>query len=475
MQPALIAAVAVCIVAPGASPPAGGPSPEAARPAGAASDRLLVVAPESFRDSLRAFVADRGAQLGAPVAFVALEEIVGKAAQDGDRARPDAPELLKREFYRRWKAGEISAVLLVGDVDVMPIRFMTLDRVAAPAFDTAFYPCDLYYADLARDDGSFDDWNAAKDGVDARYIGQVRGEKNKDGPVNYDRVSYAPEIAVGRWPVSTAEEARAVADKTLRHQRAVLDRASRRTAARDEIDFFVSGGWIDNSARVTALIERVKALGAWRPDLHAFFTAGREPTVSAVSAALARSPAAIFHTGHGQPWGWEGCFDRDTMAKSPATETPPVLFSIGCSTAVIATQPPYEAYVDVDGNEQKGTNAGQVFTDFPPPPAPIQRGAHNATSVSEEAVRRADGGAIAVIGCVTGSQPCAHTLLDGFVDAMQQAPAASVGRWWTSALSRYVRDEKLMELVPAADWYPPSIFFQGMKFVYLGDPTVRLR
>jgi hypothetical protein len=107
--------------------------------------------------------------------------------------------------------------------------------------------------------------------------------------------------------------------------------------------------------------------------------------------------------------------------------------------------------------------------------APIQRGASNATSVSEEAVRRADGGAIAVIGCVSGSQPCAHTLLDGFVDAMAELPTAPAGRWWTTALARYVRDEKLMELAPTDSWYPPSIFFQGMKFVYLGDPTVRLR
>ncbi|MEY2785719.1 MAG: hypothetical protein RL277_1929, partial [Planctomycetota bacterium] len=35
--------------------------------------------------------------------------------------------------------------------------------------------------------------------------------------------------------------------------------------------------------------------------------------------------------------------------------------------------------------------------------------------------------------------------------------------------------ERLMELKPGESWYPPSIFFQGMKFVYLGDPTVRLR
>lgn len=441
-----------------------------------APERLLVVAPEAFRKALGEFLAERSRQLGAPVAFLALEEAMRRSpGPDTDDRSRDAPEILKREVYRRWKAGEVTALLLVGDVDTVPIRFMKLDRGTKAAFDTAFYATDLYYGDLARADGSFDDWNGATEGIHSRYFGEVHGETNKDGPINLDRVSYTPEIAVGRWPVSTADEAKAVAAKTLRHQRAVLAADASKRAAADELAFFVSGGWIDNAARATALVDRAKSRGPWRTDLHAFFTPDREPTTAAVAAAFARSPAAIFHTGHGQPWGWEGCFDRGVMTASPATDTPPLLFSIGCSTAVIATEPPYGAYIDVDGTLQKGTNAGQVFTDFPPPPAPIQRGGCNATSVSEEAVRRADGGAIAVIGCVTGSQPCAHTLLDGFVHAMAEEPNAAAGRWWMSALVGYVRDEKLMELTPTDSWYPPSIFFQGMKFVYLGDPTVRLR
>lgn len=438
-------------------------------------ERLLVVAPEAYRSALAGFLLERGEQLGAPVAFLALEDATTPPAV-GAAARPaDAPELLKREVYRRWRAGEVTALLLVGDVDTLPIRFMKLDRGTKEAFDTAFYASDLYYADLARADGSFDDWNGATQGVHARYFGEVHGETNKKDPINFDRVSYIPEIAVGRWPVSTADEAKAVAAKTLRHQRAVLAAEPEKRATSDELAFFISGGWIDNAARATALVERVKSRGAWRTDLHGFFLPGREPNTAAVAAAFARSPAAIFHTGHGQPWGWEGCFDRAVMTASPPTDTPPFVFSIGCSTAVVATEPPYGAYFDVDGTLHKGTNAGQVFADFPPPPAPIQRGASNATSVSEEAVRRADGGAIAVLGCVSGSQPCAHTLLDGFVDAMAEQPTAPAGRWWTTALARYVRDEKLMELAPTDSWYPPSIFFQGMKFVYLGDPTVRLR
>jgi len=67
--------------------------------------------------------------------------------------------------------------LLVGDATVLPVRYMVLDRVAPAAFDTAFYPSDLYYADVARNDGSFEDWNGRKDGFHAQYFGEIHGEK----------------------------------------------------------------------------------------------------------------------------------------------------------------------------------------------------------------------------------------------------------------------------------------------------------
>jgi len=50
-----------------------------------------------------------------------------------------------------------------------------------------------------------------------------------------------------------------------------------------------------------------------------------------------------------------------------------------------------------------------------------------------------------------------------------------IGEAWRKALAFYWEHEHLAELKPDADWYPPSIFFQGMKFLCFGDPTLRLR
>jgi hypothetical protein len=166
---------------------------------------LLIIAPEALSPALADFVAFKNRSL--PTRLVDLEEAL--AAAPG----ADDPEKLKEFLYRRWRdptPPRLAYVLLVGDADIMPVRYMVLDRNTEPAFNYAFYPSDLYYADLAKPDGSFEDWNGVKgdptkpeEAFHARYFGEVRGEHFKSDPINYDRIDYRPEIGVGRWPVST--------------------------------------------------------------------------------------------------------------------------------------------------------------------------------------------------------------------------------------------------------------------------------
>jgi hypothetical protein len=64
------------------------------------------------------------------------------------------------------------------------------------------------------------------------------------------------------------------------------------------------------------------------------------------------------------------------------------------------------------------------------------------------------------------------TLVEEF--ALGWSESERLGDLWTRALVRYVERERLRELVPTEDWYPPSIFFQGMKYVLFGDPSLPL-
>ena len=89
-------------------------------------------------------------------------------------------------------------------------------------------------------------------------------------------------------------------------------------------------------------------------------------------------------------------------------------------------------------------------------------------------LRRGPNGAVAYIGCNTGSQPCGLTLLDGFSVVLEKHRDARLGDAWADAIAYYFEKERLARLVPDANWYPPSIFFQGMKFMLYGDPTLQI-
>lgn len=435
-----------------------------------AAAALLIVAPRAFLPALAEYVAAAAAER--PTRVVALEDVLRESPGVDD------PERLKRFLYEAWRNQAVGFALLVGDADVLPVRYMVLDRLTAPAFDTAFYPSDLYYADVAKPDLSFDDWNARKDGHHAGYFGEVHGEKHKDGPLNVDGIDYAPELAVGRWPVSTAAEARAVAAKTLVHRAARRGRAaSRPTAALVAVD-----GWIENRPAMDA---NAAALAA-RFDVARFYWkgGGRDdgtppPSEAATVAALEAGAALVLHSGHGNDDVWEKALGVGALPRLRNGAHPAVLMSAGCSTARFATLPPYEGYVDVAGREHRGTNAGQIFDAPPPPPAPYQRGRFNPTGLGERLVRDFAGGAVAYVGCNTGSQPCALTLQAAFAEAAgrptdETGAPTTVGSAWRFAVTQYVDRERLRTLRATPDWYPASVFFQGMKFMLFGDPTATL-
>lgn len=435
---------------------AAAPSP-AAEPPG----RLVVVAPEQFAPALAEYIGFRSARR--PTELAALETIL--AQTDGT----DDPERLKRWLFDAWKHRGARYALLVGDADVLPVRYMVLDRVTPAAFDYAFYPSDLYYADVAHRDGSFDDWNARKDAFHAAYFGEVRGEKNKDDPINFDAIDYRPELAVGRWPVHTAEEVQCVAAKTMAYERG-LDGGD--PTARARAAFVAVPGWVDTRGRMDGWAaglppgwEALKLYGG-RGEKGPF------PDEARVVSMLNEGAALVFHAGHGHDDGWERSLGAGALPTLRNADRLPIILSAGCSTARFATLPPYEAYEDVDGRRHAGTDAGETFDAPPPPPSPYARGAFDRTGLGERLVRDGPAGAVAYIGCNTGSQPCGLTLLEGFAGALPEAP--TLGDAWTRAVAHYYDAEHLETIAPTPDWYPASIFFQAMKFMVYGDPALAL-
>ena len=139
----------------------------------------------------------------------------------------------------------------------------------------------------------------------------------------------------------------------------------------------------------------------------------------------------VIHAGHGTDDAWEQCFSVHSLERVSNADRLPVMISAGCSTAICAALGPYQAYIDVDGREHTGTDNGEVFQEPPPPPAAYQTGRCNPSGLGEQLLRRKSTGAVAYIGCNTGSQPCGLTLVDGLVQALAESPQPRLGDCWT--------------------------------------------
>jgi len=197
-------------------------------------------------------------------------------------------------------------------------------------------------------------------------------------------------------------------------------------------------------------------------------------TETEVVGLLNGGAGLVLHAGHGNDDCWERCLPASALSSLQNADRLPVMVSAGCSTANFAPLPPYTAYTDAQGQDQAGTNQGEVFSEPPPPPACYQRGPLNSGGLGEALLGAHDGGAVAYIGCCTGSQPCGLTLLEGFALALGRSPRPRLGDCWNDAIRHYHAAQRLEALVPDDGWYPPSLFFQGMKFVVFGDPSLPL-
>src|SRR5437016_2430134 len=82
----------------------------------AAAGGFLIIAPERFHSVLGDYVRYKQRQL--PTELVSLEKALASASGVDD------PERLKRYLYNAWRQRKIGYVLLVGDADVLPVRYM---------------------------------------------------------------------------------------------------------------------------------------------------------------------------------------------------------------------------------------------------------------------------------------------------------------------------------------------------------------
>ncbi|MCD6331180.1 MAG: hypothetical protein J7L80_03150, partial [Thermoplasmata archaeon] len=126
--------------------------------------------------------------------IVSLDDIYG-GKYFATQGRDDAEKIkyFIKDAIENWG---IEYVMLVGDADVMPVRY------AYTVIEDV--PSDLYFADIYSANGSFCSWDLDKDGV--------YGERLDDKPDLY------PDVYIGRLPASEENELKILINKIINYE-----------------------------------------------------------------------------------------------------------------------------------------------------------------------------------------------------------------------------------------------------------------
>ena len=177
---------------------------------------LLIITHEDFLPECER-LAEWKNSTGMPTAIVTWQDLASSYT-GGDLA-----ERIKRGIEYWYNVRRVKYVLLMGDADVFPVRYITVDWGAHTpepakihASDFVFSASDLYYADLFNASEDFDDWDLNKNGM----YGELRGANalTGEGPIYYDRIDMYPDVAVGRVPASTLEQVANYVDKVISYE-----------------------------------------------------------------------------------------------------------------------------------------------------------------------------------------------------------------------------------------------------------------
>jgi hypothetical protein len=415
---------------------------------------LLIVTPKAFLEPMRR-LADWKIRTGLSTGIPTLEDAYRMCTGR------DTPEQVKRCLSLYQQRSGIRFAMLVGGAGQFPVRFYMLDIVDETAHHNIYYnPADLYYADLYKADGSFDDWNA--NGNDEF------GELVYPGILNVDQADANPDISVGRVPVFSMDEAETYVDKVIRYETGARGSDWVKRAL-----LIVTGGLFPDDCKYEEKIISLFPSGYEFVRLYnSDNTCQTTPaiTVDNIIAELNKGVGLVSFLGHGTFYLWADALSVKDFDNLHNADKLPVVFSGGCNTGDFTAIAPSGAYTDINGVDHA---EGEKFTSTPPPPAPLQ-GKYNVEGIMKETLVQMPHGFSAYIGAVTfGEFGPMFELNEYFLTGIAKGEP-TVGEAWNFA----VRTLYQTPYVPETNKPDPTMalarFAQPWKFSLFGDPSLRL-
>ena len=162
---------------------------------------LLILTPSVFEDSLGPLVDHKNAH-GFHSLAITLDDIYNDIYFSVDGF--DEAEEIKKFLYQAFSQWGVEYVLLVGNINKLPIR----ETYLGSGVNEMSPLTDLYYADLCFGNGSFCSWDSNNNGV---YGEAWHGSNN-------DLVDLYPDIYIGRLACSTNKEVQTVVEKIITYE-----------------------------------------------------------------------------------------------------------------------------------------------------------------------------------------------------------------------------------------------------------------
>ena len=304
---------------------------------------LLIITPPEFADELVPLQQFKNATCR-PTIIVTLDYIYTHYYG------ADEAEEIKQCIADYEADHNIKYVLLVGDVDKLPMRYFYLKRENSTDVGwLQFYLTDHYYADLYNG-GSFCSWDANGNGL----IGEIFDGDNDGDYTNSDGIDFTFDVVVGRIPVDTEDEVEIYVDKIITYETEV----SATDAWYNKILLATgTGGWVyptdpdtwdENESDDLA----AEMAGAGFSSIKLYHTnpmGSTYPNPGNINDNLNAGVGFMNVISHGNEFSW-GVYDvRTDMSSLTNDDRLTVVYSFGCSTAKLGPIAAADPYIDISG------------------------------------------------------------------------------------------------------------------------------
>ncbi len=429
---------------------------------------LLIIAPTALRPPL-VWLRSWKNMSGISCNILSLESIDSDPRFSGYR---DLPEKIKRAIARAYQNHGTRYVMLVGDGDTFPVRYTKVGHQGV-SWGICRPASELYYADLFKANGQFDDWDADGNQVYGEWWGPpAEGQAAQNfAQINQDQCDLRPDVAVGRVPASTEIEVARYVAKVFGYEIAQpgawFNKALLFNGGTDHANDQGGLDWL--SQHTLTGFDFIKC---YRPSGYETMEssdkqATRQQWLDSINQALNQGVGFVACYDHGARWtcGIYGDWLIDSLHNE---ERLPVVFARACDTAKYIQE--FDYYMDTGGNLPQTTAPNTGWEDPRPEPMAIQPSTVDVESMAEAFLVRNLSGAVGFIGSHSGVNAAAIPFAKIFFEGWD-AGNRRLGDMWNYTVTRFAN-----EYLYSNNWIGKSPFQSHHihKFLLFGDPSLRL-